>query len=151
MSTENQSGPEPKQTETASAGETPLQEVQQPEKISPEATLQKVERMFPFVLRSRILVVGRENLQRQKGHLHFVLITRDLSPGSRKHILETFAHYPIVEAYGSADLEKHFQIRGAKVIGFQKSGLAQSIYAELKDFRVNKPPLSPGSTPKPKE
>lgn len=38
-----------------------------------------VERMYPFVLRARILVVGREALSRLKGKLHFVLITRDLS------------------------------------------------------------------------
>jgi hypothetical protein len=150
MSTENEFGLHPEPHEASRTPEGTQEEPLQPE-TAPVAKLQNVERMFPFVLRARILVVGRENLQRQKGHLHFVLITRDLSPGSRKHILETFAHYPIVETYTSADLEKHFQVRGAKVIGFQKSGLAQSIYAELKDFRVNKPPLSPGSTPKPKE
>ena len=27
----------------------------------------------------------------------------------------------------------------AKTIGFAKSGLAQSIYAELKEYRINKP------------
>ena len=147
MSSEGESQPGPEKKEILPAPETSQEESEQ----AAQARLLKVERMFPFVLRARILVVGRENLQRQKGHLHFVLITRDLSPGSRKLIVETFAHYPIVETYTSADLERYFQIRGAKVIGFQKSGLAQSIYAELKDFRVNKPPLSPGSTPKPKE
>jgi hypothetical protein len=45
----------------------------------------------------------------------------------------------VVQHYTSADLEKHFAVKGAKVIGFQKSGLAQSIYAELKAFRINKP------------
>jgi len=38
-----------------------------------------VERMFPFVLRARILIPGRDVLRRSKRNLHFVLVTRDLS------------------------------------------------------------------------
>jgi ribosomal protein L7Ae-like RNA K-turn-binding protein len=101
---------------------------------------QPVERLYPFVLRSRILRVGRETLQRSKGKLHFVLITTDLSPNSKAAVLSEFSHYPVVEYYTSADLEKFFGIKGAKVIGFAKSGLAQSIYAEMKVYRLNKPP-----------
>ena len=111
--------------------------------------LHTVERMFPFVLRSRILVVGRENLQHAKRKLHFVLITNDLSANSQKQVLRDFAHYPVVKAYSSADLERFFNVRGTKVVGFRKSGLAQSIYAELKGLRLNRPALSPGSTPRP--
>jgi hypothetical protein len=44
-----------------------------------------------------------------------------------------------VQHYVAADLEKHFAIKGAKTIGFAKSGLAQSIYAELKSHRINRP------------
>ncbi len=95
--------------------------------------------MFPFVLRARILLVGRETLQRNKRKLHFVLITTDLSPSSKQEILSEFSHYPVVEHYTSEDLEKFFDVKGAKVIGFAKSGLAQSIYAELKQHRLNKP------------
>src|SRR5882724_12132631 len=97
-----------------------------------------VERLFPFVLRSRNLLVGRETLQRSKGKLHFVLLTCDLSDNSRAAILSDFEHYPVVQHYTSEELEKFFGIKGAKVIGFQKSGLAQSIYAELKHYRINK-------------
>src|SRR5579859_1141988 len=96
-----------------------------------------VERLFPFVLRSRILIVGREHLARSKSKLHFVLITTDLSEGSRQEILVDFKHYPIIQRYTSTDLENFFGIKGAKVIGFQKSGLAQSLYAELKEYRLN--------------
>ncbi len=113
--------------------------------------LTRVERLFPFVLRSRILLVGRDNLQHSKNKLHFVLITRDLSGNSRAQVLRDFAHYPVVEAYTTEDLERFFNVRGAKVVGFQKSGLAQSIYAELKPLRLNRPALSPGSTPKLKD
>jgi hypothetical protein len=45
----------------------------------------------------------------------------------------------VVQHFTAADLEKFFGIKGAKTIGFTKSGLAQSIYAELKAHRINKP------------
>ena len=111
-----------------------------------EAPSKPVERLFPFVLRARILIVGRDLLRHRKSKLHFVLITHDVSENSRAEILADFLHYPIVQRYTQEDLEKFFQIRGAKVIGFEKSGLAQSIYAELKPYRINqpfKPPVKP--------
>jgi hypothetical protein len=98
-----------------------------------------VERMFPFVLRARILLVGRDTLARSKGKLHFVLLTTDLSEKSRERMLQDFAFYPVVQKWTSAELETFFGVKGAKVIGFKKSGLAQSIYAELKPCRINKP------------
>ena len=98
-----------------------------------------VERLFPFVLRARILLVGRETLLRSKSKLHFVLITDDLAEQSRKEILSEFAHYPIIQRYTSAELEQFFGLQGTKVLGFAKSGLAQSLYAEMKEHRINKP------------
>lgn len=110
-----------------------------------------VERLFPFVLKSRILLIGRDTLRRSKSKLHFVLITTDLSDNSRAEILTEFAHYPIVQKYTSADLDSFFGIKGAKVIGFAKSQLAQSIYSEMKDSRINQPltPKPAGSPPTP--
>ncbi len=105
-----------------------------------ESPPKPVERLFPFVMRSRILLVGRDTLLRSKSKLHFLLITGDLSEGSRAEVLSDFAHYPIVQHYTSADLEGFFGLKRTKVIGFAKSGLAQSIYAELKEHRLNKPP-----------
>ena len=98
-----------------------------------------VERLFPFVLKSRILLVGRDTLRRSKSKLHFVLITTDLSEGSRSEILSDFSHYPVVQRYTSAELENFFGVKGSKVIGFAKSSLAQSIYSELKPNRINQP------------
>jgi hypothetical protein len=109
---------------------------------TPAASGPAVERMFPFVLRARILVVGRDVLIRSKSKLHFILITTDLSENSKRQVLADFSYYPVVQYYTSADLEKHFGLKGTKVVGFKKSGLAQSIYAELKAHRLNKPPLS---------
>ena len=104
-----------------------------------QAAAKSVERLFPFVIRSRILLVGRETLGRSKSKLHFVLITLDISEQSRAEVLADFAHYPVVQLYTSAELEKFFGVKGAKVVGFQKSGLAQSVYSELKQYRLNKP------------
>jgi hypothetical protein len=98
-----------------------------------------VEGLFSFVLRSRILLVGRDTLARSKSRLHFVLVTRDLSEASRAEILADFAHYPVVQHYSVEELEKFFGLKGTKVVGFAKSGLAQSIYAGLKEYRINKP------------
>jgi ribosomal protein L7Ae-like RNA K-turn-binding protein len=103
------------------------------------AASKPVERLFPFVLRSRNLIVGRDTLLRSKSKLHFVLITTDISDNSRKEILTEFAHYPVVQHYQSEDLENHFGLKSAKVVGFAKSGLAQSLYAELKQHRINQP------------
>jgi len=102
------------------------------------STSKPVERLFPFVLKARILLVGRDTLRRSRSKLHFVLITTDLSENSRAEILADFAPYPIVQKYTSAELDAFFGIKGAKVIGFAKSGLAQSIYAEMKSHRINK-------------
>lgn len=116
-------------------------------------TSKSVERLFPFVLKARALIVGRDILERSKSRLHFLLITTDISENSRAQILTEYSHYPVVQYYSEADVEKFFALKGTKVLGFAKSGLAQSIYAELKPYRINKPATkaaradSSGATP----
>lgn len=102
-----------------------------------------VERLFPFVIRAKKLLVGRETLIRSKSKLQFVLITEDISSGSREEVLRDFSSYPVLQKFTAGDLEKFFGIRNAKVIGFAKSSLAKSIYAELKEFRLNAPAPKP--------
>lgn len=117
----------------------------------PEPT-HPVERLFPFVKRTGILLVGRERLRGNLGKLHFVLITEDIANESRDEVLKDFKHYPVVQFFLPADLERCFGIRGCRAIGFMKSGLAQSIYAELKAHRINSPvspPPRPGAPPAP--
>jgi len=111
--------------------------------VSSDPPEKSVERLFPFVLKARALIVGRDVLARSKSRLHFVLITTDISDNSREQILQDFAHYPVVQCYAEGDLEKLFGLKGTKVVGFAKSGLAQSIYAELKEHRVNQPITKP--------
>lgn len=109
-----------------------------------------VERLFPFVLKTQGLIIGRDSLRANKGRLHFILITEDIAEAHREEVLKDFTHYPVVQHFTSADLEKFFgaKVKGAKAVGFAKSGLAQSIYAELKAHRLNKPPNAP-TPPKP--
>jgi hypothetical protein len=107
--------------------------------MSNDIPTKSVERLFPFVLKSRALLIGRDTLGRSKSKLHFILITTDLTEGSRAEILADFKHYPIVQKYTSEELNGFFGVKGAKVVGFAKSGLAQSIYAEMKEFRINQP------------
>jgi hypothetical protein len=90
------------------------------------------ERLFPFAVKARILIAGRENLARQKKKLAFVLITTDISENSRDEIHEMFGPCPIIQKYLSAEIEQHFGFRNCKVLGFRKSPLALSIYREIR-------------------
>ena len=114
------------------------------------APAKNVERLFPFVLKTRGLVIGREALRANKGKLHFVLITTDIAESSREEVLKDFIHYPVVQHFTAAELETFFKAKGFKAVGFLKSGLAQSIYAELKAHRINRPfvPTKPPSEPR---
>ena len=98
-----------------------------------------IERLFPFIKRARTLIVGQHILLRSKSQLHFILLTTDISDRGKSETLRKFKHYPIVQRYKSKDIEAFFDLRGAKVIGFRKSGLSKSLYAELKPFRINEP------------
>jgi len=111
--------------------------------------VRSVERLFPFVLKTRGLLIGRDSLRANKGKLHFVLITEDIAEASRDEVLKDFTHYPVVQHFTQADLEKFFNVKGAKAVGFTKSGLAQSIFAELKPYRINQPlhPSKPNGSP----
>ena len=99
----------------------------------------KGERLFPFVRRARVLLVGWRVVLRSKSRLQFVLITKDISDRGRSEALRKLKHYPVVQCLRSADIERHFDIRGVKLLGFRKSGLSKSLYAEWKQHRINKP------------
>ena len=126
--------------------EAPIESVEAAETA---VTERSVERLFPFVVKTRGLLVGRDTLRANKSKLHFVLIATDIAETSRVEVLKDFSFYPVVQHFTGADFERFFAVKGAKAIGFVKSGLAQSIYAELKAFRLNKPPNVP-TPPKPK-
>jgi hypothetical protein len=103
------------------------------------ADAKSVERLFPFVVRARKLIIGREALARSRRRLHSILISTDISPASKEEILREFGDYPIIQKYTSAEIEQFFGARNAKVVGFEKSSLAKSIYLQLKEARLNSP------------
>ena len=78
--------------------------------MSDEVVPHPVERMFPFVLKTRALLVGRDTLRANKGKLHFVLITTDIAEASREEVLKDFSHYPVVQYFSAAEFEKFFNV-----------------------------------------
>jgi hypothetical protein len=120
--------------------------------MSGEIPTPLVEQLFALAVKSKLLLIGREALRRNKSHLHFVLIATDIIANHREEVLADFKHYPVVQHYTAADFERLFKIKGAKTVGFAKSDLAKSIYAELKAHRINQPlhpSKPPGSPPAP--
>jgi hypothetical protein len=113
--------------------------------MSGEVPTPLVEQLFALAVESKLLLIGREALRRNKSHLHFVLIATDIIANNREEVLADFKHYPVVQHYTAADFERLFKIKGAKTVGFVKSELAKSIYAELKAYRINQP-LTPGGS-----
>jgi hypothetical protein len=105
--------------------------------MSDEVSTPPVERLLEFAVESKLLLIGREALRRNKSHLHFVLITTDIIAKHREEVLKNFIHYPVVQHFAAADFDRLFKIKGAKTVGFAKSDLAKSIYAELKAYRIN--------------
>lgn len=103
------------------------------------------ERLYPFARRARVLVVGRPVLYRQRHHLHFLLVTTDLSATSLRELRGDYPDLPIVQHYTSADLERFFGLRHTKVVGFRKSSLAVNIYRELKAHRLEPPAAPPAA------
>ncbi len=110
--------------------------------------VQLPETLFGFAIRARVLVVGRDNLVREKSRLQFILVTRDLSENSLEKILWDFRHYPVVQNYATEDLEEFFGIKSTKVVGFRKSDLARSLYAALKEYRINQPSIHENTSAK---
>jgi hypothetical protein len=93
--------------------------------------------LFLPVLRAKILLIGRDTVTRNKRKLHFVLITEDISERVRApEIPRGLQALPGIAVLRGVGLGKAFRVKGAKTIGFTKSGLAQSIYAELKEHRT---------------
>ena len=114
--------------------------------MSDDISTDPVEPLFESALQAKLLLIGRESLLRSKSHLHFVLITTDIIATHREEVLKNFMHYPVVQHYTAADFERMFKMKGAKAVGFAKSGLAKSIYAALKPYRINEP-LHPSKKP----
>ncbi|HEY4417185.1 MAG TPA: hypothetical protein VGO57_15960 [Verrucomicrobiae bacterium] len=107
--------------------------------MNEEATTPLIEQLLAQAQEMELLLIGREAVRRGKSHLHFVLIATDIIAGHREEVLVENKHYPVVQHFTAADFVRLFKIEGAKTVGFAKSELAKSIYAELKSYRINAP------------
>ena len=108
------------------------------------------ERLFPFAIKARLLVVGRQRLQHDRKKLQFLLLTTDISENSRREMLKGVAPLPVVQHYTSAEVEKLLQLKGTKVLGFRQSPLSRTIFEGLQEFVIQTPPpLDPDPDPDP--
>lgn len=99
----------------------------------------ELSKLLPFVLRAKLLVVGRERLRRSRNRLQFIWITTDLSENSYREILRDFAGRPVVQAARSSELEEWFGLHNAKVVGLSKSSLAREVLRLLGPWVVRPP------------
>ena len=96
----------------------------------------EVEKLLPFVLRAKLLVMGRERLRRLRKRLHFVWISTDISENSRREILRDLAGCPVVQAGRSSDFEEWLGLHNTKVLGLRKSSLAREVFRHLKPWVI---------------
>ena len=93
----------------------------------------EVERPFPFSPGAPgKFMIGREVVYRNRHRLQFVLITEDLAENSKKEILESFRHYPIVQHYNTPEIQKFLGAQNRK-----SNWVRQILYRHL-DLSVSK-------------
>ena len=92
----------------------------------------KIEKLAPFALRSRQVVVGRERLVQLRNRLAFVLMTTDMSERSRRELAPIFP-CPQVCALTSVDLERLFGFHHTKLLGFRRGSLANALLQALRE------------------
>jgi len=104
-----------------------------------------LERLAPFILRSRLLEVGRERLTQVSHKLAFLLITEDISVSSRRQLLAAFP-CPVFQCLQSADIARIFGYNGTRLLGFRRSPLSAKIMQELKMCRISLKALPDGKS-----
>jgi len=102
-----------------------------------------LERLAPFILRARVLEIGRERLSQVRNKLAFVLVTEDISLASRRQILTDFS-CPVFQCLTSEDIARIFGYNGTRLLGFRRSPLSAKIMQELKMCRLSQQPLPNG-------
>ncbi len=93
---------------------------------------EKLDKLAPFALRSRQVVVGRERLVQLRNRLAFVLMTTDMSERSRRELTPIFP-CPQVCALTSADIVRLFGFHNTKLLGFRRGSLANAILLALRE------------------
>jgi len=108
--------------------------------------METLTKLAPFLLRARVLEVGRERLAQVKKKLAYLLVTTDLSENSLREVLTGYA-CPVYQCLTSADVERLFGFHNTKILGFHRGPLATSVLPDLKPFAIARP--QPDSTPSP--
>jgi hypothetical protein len=96
-----------------------------------DMSIEEFEKLAPFALRARQVVVGRERLIQTRNRLAFVLMTTDMSERSRQELTAIFP-CPQVSALTSADIERLFGYHNTKLLGFRRGSLANSALKALR-------------------
>ncbi|MBN2451845.1 MAG: hypothetical protein JXR77_15770 [Lentisphaeria bacterium] len=96
-------------------------------------SVEQFTKLAPFARRAAVVVAGRERLFRMGKALEFVLITTDISAGSRREVLAA-VRCPVVCCLTSAEVEMHLGLRGTKVVGFKRSSLARGLLAACRSL-----------------
>ena len=94
-------------------------------------------KIAPFMRKAGMVVVGRERLFQLRNKLAYILITDDISENTRQMVLETF-RCPVYQCLNSDDIEKLFNYKGTKLLGFRRSPMSNSALADLRPFLVKK-------------
>ena len=95
------------------------------------------EKMAPFMLRARVVEVGRDRLAQVKKKLACLLITTDISENSKNEMLASFS-CPVYQHFTSEEIEAMFGFHGTKVLGFHRSPLTQSVLPLLTPYLVGR-------------
>lgn len=95
--------------------------------------METFRKLAPFMLRARVVEVGRERLLQIRNRLAFLIVTPDLSENSLNQILNDFK-CPVYQCLSSEEIEELFGLRGTKIIGFHRSPLSVSVAPDLKPF-----------------
>ncbi|MDD3953094.1 MAG: Gfo/Idh/MocA family oxidoreductase [Lentisphaeria bacterium] len=104
------------------------------------------ERLAPFMLRSRVVEIGRQRLEQVRKQLAFVLVTDDIAENSRKKALQLFP-CPVFQCFSSHDLERFFGCHSTKMLGFRRSPLSSNAMKELKMYKITEDSLHKNPLP----
>ena len=100
--------------------------------------METLTKLAPFLLRARVLEVGRERLAQVKKKLAYLLVTTDLSPNSLREVLTGYS-CPVYQCLTAEDVERLFGFHNTKILGFHRGPLATSVLPDLRPFAVARP------------
>ena len=110
--------------------------------------METLKKLAPFMLKSRVVEVGRDRLLQIRKQLAFLLVTTDLSENSREAVLREFP-CPVYQCLTSGDIEQIFGFHGTKIVGFHRSPLASSVLPDLRMHLLDREALKNAPAPLP--